>query len=380
MWLIAFLAGLALVLLLLMDGFETMVLPRRVTRQFRLARFYYRSTWTCWRAAARRLPAGKRRETFLGLFGPLSLFGLFSTWVFGLIVGIALMHWSLATAGQAPAGGPTFGTYLYMSGETFFTLGYGDVTPATGLGRALAVAEAGLGFGFMAVIIGYLPVLYQAFSRREATISLLDARAGSPPGAGQVLLRLARAGNLPAIDALLAEWERWAAELLESHLSFPVLTFYRSQHDNQSWLAAATTVLDTCALLMAGVRGHNPYQAQLTFAMARHAVVDLALVFQTPPCAAGPDRLPAEQLRKLREALRQAGLDVPEGTAVDARLAELRGMYEPFVWALSEFLLFALPAVMPPETADNWQRSAWMRRVPGIGSLPVAGGGEDHFG
>src|SRR5262249_52903027 len=155
----------------------------------------------------------------------------------------------------------------------------------------------------------------------EATISLLDARAGSPPSAAQLLLRLGRAGNLAAVDTFLAEWERWSAELLESHLSFPVLSFYRSQHDNQSWLAALTAMLDTCALLIVGVTGNNPYQAQLTFAVARHAVVDLALVFRTPPLAPDPDRLAGSELQRLRQELREAGLDLREGAGVDAKLA-----------------------------------------------------------
>src|SRR5262249_4912734 len=158
------------------------------------------------------------------------------------------------------------------------------------LGRALAVVEAGIGFGFLAVIIGYLPALYQAFSRRETAISLLDARAGSPPTAGEFLRRLGLAGGAAAAEPLLAEWERWAAELLESHLSFPVLSFYRSQHDNQSWLSTLSTILDTCSVLLVGVKGAGAYQAQLTFAMARHAAVDLALVFRTPPLAPDPDR------------------------------------------------------------------------------------------
>src|SRR5437762_5678806 len=157
--------------------------------------------------------------------------------------------------------------------------------------RALCVIEAGMGFAFLAVLITYLPVLYQAFSRRETTISLMDARAGSPPSAGQLLLRLARANSLDHIRTFLAQWGQWAAELLESHLSFPVLSYYRSQHDNPSWLAALTAVLDTCSFLIVGVKGHNVYQAQLTFAMARHAAVDLGLVFKTRPLPPESDRL-----------------------------------------------------------------------------------------
>src|SRR5205085_12582828 len=132
---------------------------------------------------------------------------------------------------------------------------------------------------------------------------LLDARAGSPPSSAQLLLRLVHGGRVASVDPFLAEWERWAAELLESHLSFPVLTYYRSQHDNQSWLAALTAVLDTCALLLAAVKGTPPFQAQLTFAMARHAAVDLALIFNVPPRPPDPDRLAGDQLGRLREAL-----------------------------------------------------------------------------
>jgi hypothetical protein len=271
-------------------------------------------------------------------------------------------------------------TYLYWSGGTFFTLGYGDVTAGHLLGRGLAVAEAGLGFGFLAVIIGYLPVIYQTFSRREVTISLLDARAGSPPSAAQLLLRLARSGNTTIIDPLLAEWERWAAELLESYLSFPVLSYYRSQHDNQSWLAALTSILDTCAFLIVQVKGSNSYQARLTFAMARHAVVDLALVLKTPPLAPDPDRLPASQLQHLQQQLREAGCDLSEGPGVAAQLAELRGMYEPFVNALARRFLFGLPPIVPEKaTPDNWQTSAWTPRAPEIGSLSKASGRDGHF-
>jgi hypothetical protein len=271
-------------------------------------------------------------------------------------------------------------TYLYLSGVTLSTLGYGDVVATTTLGRLLTVVEGALGFGFLACVIGYLPVFYQAFSRREVTISLLDARAGSPPSAAQLLLRLARARNLPAVTPFLAEWERWAAELLESHLSYPVLSYYRSQHDNQSWLAALTAVLDTCALLLAGVKDVDPYQAQLTFAMARHAAVDLALVFRTPPREPAPNRLPPDRLGDLRVSLRAAGLVLREGTDADAKLAELRAMYEPFVSALAGYFLLSLPPVVPEgAVVDNWQTSAWMRRVPGLSILVVQEPTDDHF-
>jgi hypothetical protein len=375
---VAFLTGLLLVLLILVDGFETMVLPRRVAHTFRFTRFYFSCTWPLWRFLGRQLPLSRRRHSFFSIFGPLSMLGLFSTWVAGLILGFALMHWSFGETLQTAGEQADFFTYLYLSGVTFFTLGYGDITPRGSLGRALAVAEAGGGFGFLAVIIGYLPVLYQAFSGREVTISLLDARAGSPPSAAQLLLRAARAGNMPAIQSFLIEWERWSAELLESHLSFAILCFYRSQHDNQSWLATLTFILDTCTILLCGVKGPQTYQAQLTFAMARHAAVDLALVFRRRPRIPHPERLPDNHWQRLRTELEKAGLGLLPESQVADRLAELRVLYEPFVNSLANYFALTLPPVYvetPP--VDNWQTSRWTPRTPGIGKLPPLNA-DDH--
>jgi hypothetical protein len=377
MWMAGVLVSLVVLVLVLNDAFEAMIMPRRVMHRFRFARMFYRSTWKIWRIGARCWSPGKRREAYLSVFGPLSMLALFATWMIGLILGFALLHWSLGTALHSPDQEIDFFTYLYLSGTTLSTLGYGDVVAVAPLGRFLTVAEAVLGFGFLACVIGYLPALFQAFSRREVTISLLDARAGSPPTAAELLTRGARACRSTALTPFLAEWERWAAEVLESHLSFPMLSFYRSQHDNQSWLAALTVILDTCSLILSGGKDLDSYQAQLTFAMARHAVVDLALVFRTPPLPPVPDRLSPEQLRLLRKTLHEAGLPLRDDAAAHAKLTELRAMYEPFVNALAELLAFALPPFIPERaTVDNWQTSAWTRRTPGLGNLPVS---DDHF-
>ena len=374
-------ASTAIIGWILLEAFEAMVLPRRVMRKFRLNRWFYRVNWPVWLLLSRAFRSPKRRETFLSVFGPLSLLTLFIFWVLGLIAGFALLHWSLGTSLQTPTGtAEGLPGYLYFSGITFFTIGYGDLVPHDGPSRFLAVVEGGVGFGFLAIIIGYLPVLYQAFSRREVVISMLDARAGSPPSAGQLLLRIAPHYDAGACSEYLAEWERWSAELLESHLSFPVLSYYRSQHDNQSWLGALTTILDTCALILAAAPGKNLFQAQLTFAMARHAAVDLALVIHTPPRPVEPDRLPTEAWQRLSEQLRAAGLELRQGPVVEAKLAELRGMYEPFVNALAHYFRFQLPPLFSEKpSVDNWQTSAWMRRTAGLRRLPINSEADEHF-
>ena len=193
-----------------------------------------------WAWAGRRIEEGRGREAFLGPFGPASMLLLFGLWAAGLISGFGLLYWTLQ---ESPRASPVF-EQIYMSGVTFFTLGYGDVVPHAWAARALAVVQAGCGIGFIAVVIGYLPVLYQFFSRREAHVIQLDGRAGSPPTAGTLLARHAQADGMDQLDTLLREWEVWASELLESHLSYPMLAYYRSQHDNESWLAAVGCVME----------------------------------------------------------------------------------------------------------------------------------------
>jgi hypothetical protein len=374
------LVATALICVIFVDAFEAMMLPRRVRHGYRPATIFYRSAWTLWRVGAGLFSAGKWRHGFLSVFGPLSLFGMMVLWATGLIVGFALLHWSLGSAlSFARDVEGSFTAYLYFSGTTFFTLGYGDMVPTGAFGRALSVAEAGIGFGFLAVVISYLPVLYQAFSRRETTISLLDARAGSPPTAGELLCRLGEARGLAQIRPLLVEWERWAAEMLESHLSFPVLRYYRSQHDNQSWLGALTTILDTAALLITTVKGSDGHQARLTFAMARHAAVDLGLVSQIHPLPPEPERLRTADFVQLQESLRHAGFELNEGTGVEKALSELRALYEPIVNALAVYFQFQLPPFQPEKPpVDNWQTSPWMPRSPTLGGLPTASDVDEH--
>lgn len=350
-----FTGGALLVLLVLWDAFETIVFPRRVTRRVRLARLFYRVTWSAWKSIVRLMWSGRLKRSLLSFYGPLSLIVLLGFWAVMLILGFGLLYWG---AGGISEGPDSLVGKLYYSGATFFTFGAGSVQPLTPLARLLTVMEAGTGLGFLAIVIGYLPALNQSFSRREVNISLLDARAGSPPTAAEMLVRHNDEYGMESIRELLHEWERWSAELLESHLSYPVLAYFRSQHDNQSWLAALTSILDTSAFVMVGVEGACVRQAQLTFAMARHAVVDLCLIFGISPVLIGPDRLAPTQLKVLRSRVRAAGLRPETGDEADRKLTELRRMYEPFLFALSKHFQLSLPPwVLESSSADNWQTS-----------------------
>jgi Ion channel len=366
--------GIILIVLVAQDAFETIVLPRRVTRRIRLTKLFYRVTQLGWNFIGHMIRSSARRDSFRGYVAPLSLLALLLFWAALFILGYGLLLWGLALPLSAISNTISFPTYLYLSSTTFFTLGLGDVSPLPGLGRFLLVSEAALGFIFLALVISYVPVLYQAFSRRELRISLLDARAGSPGTAVELLSRncARKTGEgVEELRLLLHDWELWCADILESHLSYPILAFYRSQHEQQSWVGALTIILDTCALVLTTIDGDStpgaPIQAaKFTFAMARHAVIDLAQILDiSPPTAV--NRLSSADFTELQDMLATAGIRLRESRTSEQKLSELRATYEPFVSALAKRIQVSLPPWIPTkDTLDDWQTSAWDDRFPSI--------------
>jgi len=362
----AFVIGLMFCLGAVMDAFQTIILPRRPTGRFRITRLFYIVTWVPWSALARRIRNRKLREIAYSTYGPGSLLLLLMVWALLLVTGFGLLLFALGTPFADAMATPTLigrlRTDLYVSGTTLFTLGLGDVVPRSLAARALIVCESGTGLGFVALVIGYVPVLYGAFSRREVSVALLDARAGSPPTSTELLRRHAFAGGQETLVVLLIEWERWSAELLESHVSYPILCYYRSQHDNQSWLSALTAVLDSCALLISVVPGVASRQAQLTFAIARHALVDLGHIFHLEECEAkwrthvAANRLTPANFELLCGAMKQMGMRLCGDPEAPARLHALRALYEPHAHALADYLGLSLPQWMPePLAKDQWK-------------------------
>lgn len=358
MHVVVIIIGIVLIVSVLWDAFETVILPQRVNNRFRPTVIFYRYTWRTWSAVARH--SKSRRDTYLSLFGPLSLLLLLIVWAAGLIFGFAILQWGFGSHIATASGHHSFGDSLYLSGSNFFTLGIGDVQPQTTIARIITVVEAGTGFGFLGLVITYLPILYQTFSRREVQISLLDSRAGSPPRAVELLRRVGIYNDRASLETLIREWDHWCAELLESHLSYPAVAFFRSQHDNQSWLATLTLIMDVTALVQVGVDSVPKGPARNAFAMARHAVVDLCQYLNTPPIKPKVDRLPLSEMPALRDILAEANIPLREGTEADDYLRYLRRLYEPFVHGIAEGLLLTLPPFMPDPTArDNWETTAW---------------------
>ena len=369
---VTLIAGIVCLFAVLLDAFQTIILPRRATGRFRLTRIFYIVTWRPWVFLTKWLHDTRKRDFCYSYYGPMSLIFLLMVWAGVMVVGFALIFYALGSPFNDPTQGAGFRSDLYVSGTTIFTLGLGDVTPQGAWARELLIIEAGTGLGFLAVVMGYFPVLYSAFSRREVSISLLDARAGSPPTAAELMRRHSYEGGEGALALLLVEWERWSAELLESHISYPLLCYFRSQHNNQSWISALTAILDASALLIAGVQGREARQAQLTFAMARHALVDLAQIFSLVPVNNAPDRLPPERYEQLYDLLCKSGVKVcRDGHSIE-RLREMRVLYEGYAQALSDYLRMPLPPwIADKPHKDNWLAVAKLRAQTDAANTPA---------
>jgi hypothetical protein len=341
---VAAIGGLALIGLMLAEFFVTFMLPRRVRRDPRIARGLNRLLWRPWRAVARRLSPASA-DTMLGFFGPLALLFELITWTIGLIIGFALLEW--AAVGGGFGHGLLFSSGLFLNAEA--------VSGST-LVHVIALFEAAIAIGVLFIVIGYLPAVYGSFSRREIAVSQLATRAGSPPAAGAILCRAAGRERWRELERDFRGWEEWVAELMETHLSYPILGFYRSQHVNQNWLAALTAMVDVSAFVTAVEADGESEQAELTYAIGRHALADLGLQYRVRPGVS--KRLSDEDFDRLYAAVADAASRPLEREDARRRLTELRAEYEPQAEGLSALLALELPPWLGAEDRQVLARVA----------------------
>ena len=276
-------AGVILVTAVLFDVFESVVLPRRAGNLFRLAPHVLALPWPIWRRIGLRLQPAWRREDFLGTFAPLAIVLLLALWFAGLIVGFGLILHALHDQLMPPIA--DFETAFYMAGTSLLTIGFGDVVATTGAARFTVVFAGAAGLTIVALVIALTFNLYASFARREVLVLALDARAGAPPSGLVLLETYGRYGIPEELAALFAQFELWTAEMLDSHLAYPVLIYFRSSHDGQSWISALGAVLDAATLLIAAVPEdaevngaslrNSRAGAKMLYSIGCHALVDL---------------------------------------------------------------------------------------------------------
>jgi Ion channel len=330
------------------DGFATIVLPRTVAPMKRLSGRFYNLSWHFWSLVGRRIRTEERRLSFLAVYGPLSVMLLLVVWASMAVLAFALIYRGSGSRFLEDGTPVGFGSLLYMSGSTFLTLGLGDVTSPDALGRAFMVLEAATGFVFLGLIITYMPLLDQAYAVREVGGLLLQSRAGKPPSAVRLLRRYAGADRSEILRANLREGEHWMADILQSHLSHPVLCFYRAQHYGQSWLVSLTNLMDTCALLIVGGEGILSEQARLTYRMGLLVLADLTNALGLKMPARAETRLTEADLPVLRAALSSAGVALKLGPAEGSELLRINQRYDAYLHAMSRWLMITLPPWIPP--------------------------------
>lgn len=328
--------GLARIAVTLQDAFEVVLLPRRIRRRLRLTSIFFRATWIAWASAVSRMGGRPRREHLLVVYGPLAIACLFGLWATRLIAGFGQLQWARAYGHDAS---DPIASRLFMRGDAFFTLGYGDI---------------------VALTLSALPVLYQHFAPRDVQLIQLAPRAGSPASGATPLLRCATASGPAVLESWLRGWEIWAAGVRGSHASRPMLAYHRSQHRHQSRPASPALIPDCCALIVAYGGEGASLQACAAMATARRYLDETVESLGLAPAAASLVPFPdAGGVSHLVGLLARSGLARVRHEEADILLAELGDIYEGYLAALSGRLLLPLP----PRTAEDVEPPSRLRAM-----------------
>jgi len=271
-------AGLIIVVASFYDLFKSVVLPRPSVNRFIMVRLLFLVFWAFWRWVSRRMTNAARRETWLATFGPTAVIAMFLTWAMAFLLGYALILDGLRN--QIHPALDSFGQSLYFSASTIVPLSYGDFVPEGVGARITVLLESATGVGIAALVITLLFSLYAAFQEREELVVQLDAIAGAPPSGVQLLETVFERGLRDELVKTFDDWRRWSAAVLESHLAYPILLYFRSSHDNEAWLNSFGAVMDAASLVISTVDEDEAGPARLMFTVGNHLIEDLAWYFR----------------------------------------------------------------------------------------------------
>ncbi|PZR63217.1 MAG: hypothetical protein DLM71_04685 [Chloroflexi bacterium] len=326
------LIGVLVVATVLWDVFETVVLPRPSPTRVRPARNLVRLTWPIWRSRALGRDTSLKRERVLGTYAPILVLMLLATWITLLALGFGGILYALR-AGIRPV--PDLATAIYFAGESVLTLGYGDIVAVDSAARVASLLAAALGLGVLALGITYLFSLYDSFQKREVLVVRLEARAGAPPSGVALLETYGSPGRRDALGDFFLAWEAWAAEVLDTHVAYPILAYFRSSHDNVSWVSSVGAVLDASALVLTTVSDGPSGEAQMVQRLGQHFVEDLANFFGWPA-----DRSPAVERHEFdaaRQRLLAAGYRCRDADEAWLQFQTLRSAYAARLNAMASF-------------------------------------------
>ena len=333
---IIFALGVLLLVLALWDLFETVVVPRPTPGRFRIGRYIVRGSWRGLRAILNARPA-RSHDTVLGLFAPAATVALLGAWLVTLIVGYGLILFALRDELRPVP--PDLGSTVYFAASSVLTLGFGDIVAIDAPARIVVVVAAVTGLGTVALVVTFLFSLYGSYQRREIRVVALQAAAGAPPSAVALLENYAQLGLVGRLPDLFLEWESWAVEVLDSHIAYPLLGFFRSSHDNLSWISALGTILDATSLVLTTITGVPRGEAKLAKRVGTHLVEDIYnLGFHSD----GPTGLDREAFDAACRRLEEAGYTLEAHDAAWPHFEAARATYAPRLEAMARY--WATPA------------------------------------
>jgi Ion channel len=316
--------GSLILIAVLHDLFQSVVLPRPSIGRWRISQLTLRPLWASWRWLGARLRRIDRRENWLATFGPVAVIALLGMWVVGLTVAYGLLIDGVRDQIQpAPA---SLGTSLYLSAATLFPLSYGDFLPMGAGARIVAVAETATGVALIALVISLLFSLYRSFQDREELVVTLDALAGAPPSGVQILEVAAQYHMPDTVSSTFDDWRRWSAAVLESHLAYPILVYFRSSHDNEAWVNSFGAVMDAATLVISSIDAESlEGSAHLLLKVGNHLVEDLGWYFrlERSPSAV----VERQEFDEARGRLQAAGYRCRGSDAAWADFVSLRSRY-----------------------------------------------------
>ena len=327
-------AGLALVSFTLADSLAALVVPRGLTSRWRPTRVFYKYSWMLWRAAVLKVRSAEKREQLLAIYAPMSLLTLLLLWLTRLVFAWSLVYLPFSADLDGANG---YGGVFYFSGTSLLTLGFGDITATSTVLRVSTLLEAVTGLGTVALVISYLPALYGAYGRRETRLLTLDDPSGERIQPTSLIALHAPDGEVERLYRFFAEWELWTAEVLESHVSYPMLAFFRSQHPGQSWVSALGVVADAAAIVAAAVPGADRREPYFLYRRARQAMAEIALRLDLE--VDDDALLDQERFDVAYGRLVELGLDLRPADEAWTRLREYRHGYGRTLESLIEFLL-----------------------------------------
>jgi hypothetical protein len=354
------LAGGLLVLIVLLDVFNSVIVPRPTVRGTLLSRSIVRPGWQAWRALGTRISGVNKREAMLAIFPPLALVLVLVAWVSLQAVGFGLLIHALQ-GDFHPRPGILGSTYV--AAASLFGVGQSAFVPAGKAARLIIPIINATGLGTVALVITFLFSLYANFQRRESRVVMLDARAGAPPSGVTLLETYAQLQMLDRLPEVFSNWEIWSAEVLDSHLAYPILTYFRSSHDNESWISALGAVLDAATLMVSTIDAGPSGTAKMMVGMGAHLVEDISNQFNLPHN--GDIGVEREEFEDARERLAAAGYTLRDDADVAwAKFTKMRGVYSSRLNAMAH-------AWATPPALWIGDRSTLRIRHPDRGGVPA---------